>query len=250
MPSEEVGGASWLRGQRVLVVTPHADDEALSCAGTIARIKQLGGEVYCRVGSMGGIWQYTGEPAEGTEAAMRFVSGAERAAEFEAVMNLLSVDGWDILFDDELHMALETVPMKELVGVLERRGALSINALRPTLMLIPAQTFNQDHAALFRACLAATRPQFPPSSRYLVPNVLAFDNGTTFWSDRPAAFTPTVYVDIADVLDVKAKAVALYASQRCPVDSGELPHVSLARTYGHRIGREAAEAFQALRLTM
>jgi LmbE family N-acetylglucosaminyl deacetylase len=245
------GRASWLRGQRVLVVTPHADDETLGCAGTIARVKQLGGEVYCRVASLGGIRQYTREPtAAGAPAdAMRFVAGATRRAEFDAVMELLSVDGWDVLFDDSRHMALDLLPVKDLVAALERGGDLSFAVLQPTLVLIPARTFNQDHDALFRACLAATRPPIPVTSRYVPPNVLAYDNGTAFWSGGGEPFHPTVYVDISDVLDLKAKAAALYASQAGAPDSAEDDCVTTARSYGHRIGREAAEAFQVLRMT-
>lgn len=243
---------SWLTGQRLLVVTPHADDETLGCAGTIARVKQLGGEVYCRVASLGGIRQYTRDLAPGANpsAEMRYVSGAERRAEFDAVMRTLSVDGWDVLFDDTVHIALDTVPVKEIVGALERGGDLSLDALRPTLVLIPMRTFNQDHDAMFRACMAATRPQFPVTSRHVPPNVLAYDNGTAYWSDRADAFAPNVYVDITDVLPLKVKAMALYTSQTSPLASGEDACVTLARSYGHRIGRGAAEAFQAFRLTV
>ena len=39
-------GDEFLRRQRVLVISPHADDETYGCAGTIARIKDLGGQVF------------------------------------------------------------------------------------------------------------------------------------------------------------------------------------------------------------
>ena len=42
-------------GQRVLVIAPHADDDAYGCAGTIARIKDLGGQVYVSLISVGSL---------------------------------------------------------------------------------------------------------------------------------------------------------------------------------------------------
>ena len=51
-------GDAFLRQQRLLVVTPHPDDETIGCAGTIARVKALGGQAYVVVVSAGGIAQH------------------------------------------------------------------------------------------------------------------------------------------------------------------------------------------------
>ena len=50
----------FLKKQRLLVISPHADDEAYGCAGTIAKIKDLGGEVYIMVKSVGDLKHYDG----------------------------------------------------------------------------------------------------------------------------------------------------------------------------------------------
>ncbi|WP_216363118.1 PIG-L deacetylase family protein, partial [Arthrobacter sp. Hiyo1] len=55
---EGLWGDVFLSGQRVLVIAPHADDETYGCAGTIARIKSLGGEVFVLLGSLGGVDHY------------------------------------------------------------------------------------------------------------------------------------------------------------------------------------------------
>lgn len=47
--------------QRFLVISPHADDESFGCAGTMARIKDLGGEVYVMVCSVGDLQHYDGK---------------------------------------------------------------------------------------------------------------------------------------------------------------------------------------------
>ena len=79
MPLEMLGDA-FLSQQRLLVVSPHPDDEAIGCAGTIARVKALSGQVYVMIVSAGGITQHgrgAGDPGRG------FVPGEQRRAEFE-----------------------------------------------------------------------------------------------------------------------------------------------------------------------
>ena len=48
----------FLAMQRILVITPHADDETYGCAGTIARTKALGGEVYVVLASVADFAHY------------------------------------------------------------------------------------------------------------------------------------------------------------------------------------------------
>jgi LmbE family N-acetylglucosaminyl deacetylase len=76
----EMLGDAFLSQQRLLVVAPHPDDEAIGCAGTIARVKALNGQVYVMIVSAGGITQHgrgAGDPGRG------FVPGEQRRAEFE-----------------------------------------------------------------------------------------------------------------------------------------------------------------------
>lgn len=118
--------------------------------------------MYCLIGTFGGIEQYAG--AEHSYATprrapqMRFVSSPDRLAEFQAVRDILGVDGWDVMYGNEFHIALDTVPQRDLIARIERSSSVSIDTLAPTMLLMPAATFNQDHDALFRACLAASRP--------------------------------------------------------------------------------------------
>ena len=50
----------FLKKQRMLIIAPHADDETFGCAGTMARIKALGGEVYVVCVSVGDLKHYDG----------------------------------------------------------------------------------------------------------------------------------------------------------------------------------------------
>lgn len=239
-------GDDFLAQQRLLVISPHADDETYGCAGTIARIKSLGGEVYVVLASVGDLLHFAGADDRETR---KFVSYDTRLREFETVMKYLKVDDWDVLFTDrETHLALDTIPRKSLVRRLEYDGKLSIANVEPTMVMIPAISYNQDHEALFRACLTATRPGVP-EKRLTVPWVLAYDNTSLFWALENERFHPTVYIDISSFLTVKVEALRMHASQvRHELYHGSPESLALAtQLRGREVSIAAAEGFRLLR---
>jgi DNA-binding NarL/FixJ family response regulator len=157
---------------------------------------------------------------------------------------------WEVLFsDDASHERLDTVPQRELIERIEYAAALSLEKLRPSMVLLPARSFNQDHVATFRACMAATRPA-SAGARHLVPYVLAYDNTTAFWAAPDEWSVPNVFVDISEYVDVKVEAVRRYRSQlrRPPFHASPQGLQTAAAFYGGQVSVAAAEAFQALRL--
>ncbi len=227
---------------RILVITPHADDETFGCAGTMARAVALGAEVYVMVVSVANLRHYSSEHAH--------VSGAQRASEFEAAMRLLGVAGTDILFDDEqTHMRVDAIPRRDLVARLERDSPLALDRLKPDVLLFPAVSYNQDHEAVFKAVYAACRPHLPGDKPF-VRVVLAYDQPQLAWNHTP--FHPNFYVDISDYLEAKLAAYRCHASQIRP----EPHHASvenverLARLRGSEISVAAAEAFECHRFVL
>jgi len=232
-----------LARQRLLVITPHADDETYGCAGSMARIKALGGEVYVVLATAGDVAHF----ADGNRA--KLVTRQTRLEEFESVMRLLKVDDWDVLYrDGDAHLALDTKPQRELVRLLESDGKLAIEQVRPTMVMIPAPSYNQDHEALHRACITATRPSVP-DQRHIVPMVLVYDNTALFWSYGQPRFRATCYIDISEYLETKIQAMRLHASQvRPPLFHGSPESLELAaRLSGREVSVEAAEGFAVLR---
>lgn len=230
------------RDQRVLVIAPHPDDEAYGCGGTMAKVKAAGGEVYVVVGSAGDLQHYSADHP--------FVSGRQRAAELRRAMEVLGVDGYEILFEDSYrHMRLDTVPQRELVTLLDREARYSIDRVRPTVVILPHPSYNQDHRALFEAGFAACRPHLRQDKPF-VRLVLSCEAPQLCWSSAP--FHPNFYVDISEFLRVKLEALACHASQlRPPPHHGSLENTErLARLRGSEISVEAAEAFRCHRMVL
>jgi N-acetylglucosamine malate deacetylase 1 len=230
----------------VLVVAPHADDESYGCGGSIARIKSLGGQVFVVLATVADVVHYGKGVAS---PKRRLVSGQTRIEEFEAVMEYLKVDDWDLLIPDSTkHLALDTVPRKELVDLLESSGRLAIDRIEPTMIMLPASSYNQDHEALHQACITATRPG-SPGSKHLIPFVLAYDGIGLFWTGDHQPFYPNLYIDVSAFLDTKINALRMHESQmRDPAFHGSPESWNLAtQVRGREVGIEAAEGFEVLR---
>lgn len=228
---------SFLAKQTLLVIAPHADDEVLGCAGTIAKVKDLGGKVYVMVMSIGDIKIYDGKDS--------LVPGEVRRKEFEGTAKFLRLDGYDIAFDDpKSHLRLDAMPRRDLIAIIERDSKVSIGKTKPTMVALPAPSYNQDHCAVFQAGFTACRPLLP-KHRAFQNIVLSYDSPTLFWNINLDGFRPNLYIDISKYLDIKLKAMSLHKSQlkesphHCSLDNLE----RLARLRGSEISVEAAEAF-------
>ncbi len=232
---------TFLSQQRLLVIAPHADDECFGCAGTMARIKHLGGEVYCIVCSVGDLKHYDGKDG--------IVTGSTREQEFAKVMDYLKVDDWEVLYRDaETHLRLDVIPRRDLVAKLEREAKLALDRLHPTMLAIPTSSYNQDHEAVFRAAWTAARPGVPTVKAFQ-RLVVGYDNTSLFWSLEREKFHPNFYVDITDFLDRKLKALSMHESQmRDPIHHSSVQNVEyIARVRGREVSVEAAEGYMIFR---
>jgi LmbE family N-acetylglucosaminyl deacetylase len=227
------------RLRRVLVISPHADDEALSCGGILARLADQGATVRVLFMAVDGFHHY-GHPAKTTYE--------ERLAEIEAVAAILDFE-WDVVYgDQDLIEKLDTVPRRDLVDRFERE----LDDLRPDLVLIPSgDDYDQDHVATFETSVAALRPIAPVFGKWLAPQVLVYESPKIMWwvdkIPRPEAF-----VDITGVLDRKLAALAAYVTQARPSPHIRSPEsvAALACLRGKEIGVEYAEAFKVLRTVL
>ena len=235
----------FLAKQRVLVVAPHADDETAGAGGLIARVKDAGGKAYVMVMSTGDLLHFddTGKKTR----------KATRRDELAAAMKALGVDGWEIVYEDtRLHLRLETVPRRDLADQIERRARVSTEKTRPTMIVLPAPSYNQDHEAVYKAGIAACRPHLA-SLKAFQPFVLVADAPQLSWSGAGAAFKPNFYVDISGrFLELKLKAFACHKSQVRPEPSqaGAGAIRLLAELRGREISVSAAEAFECHRFVL
>ena len=232
----------FLSEQRLLVIAPHADDETIGCGGLMAKMKDVGGEVFVQVLTVGDLDHYDGRDGH-TQAYTR-------ADELAAAMEVLGVDDFEILINDSRwHLRLDHMPRRDLVNLFERESRLAIDKIKPTMIALPAPSFNQDHEVVFKAGITACRPhlaELKPFQRM----VLIADSPQLAWNSE--TFKPNFYVDITKHLPAKLEAFSKHESQQRPS-----PHMGgieslrlLAEWRGREISVEAAEAYECMRFVV
>lgn len=230
------------KDRRVLVVAPHADDEAIGCGGLILKAVAQGAQVSILVVSVGDLVRV----GDGGEKR----TGTERVDEVERVRAFYKAHDAEVFMTDEQrHMRLDAIPRRDLVAVLEREARLSIQNVKPHLVLLPYPSYNQDHEAVCRAGITACRPH-DPRALSVPPAVWLYEYPPNSWCLPHERFVPNVYVDITDHLQGKIDSYLLYESQaRSGMHQNSPENIkTLALLRGKEVGIEAAEAYQAMRL--
>ncbi|HEX7057417.1 MAG TPA: PIG-L deacetylase family protein [Bacilli bacterium] len=223
--------------QRVMVLAPHADDEAIGCAGVIQKYIRQNSPVRVLVVSLS---LNVSRRYKKELSAYANYDGNVRLREFQQAMSILGVTDTHIFFPDkskkqQYDSKLDTHPRAMLVEKIERH----IEEFRPTVMFIPSITKHQDHEATHQAAIAATRPYFWNGSVFV------------YETDGELSFDPNFFVPLSEPeMNRKMEALQAYQTQlgnsRHPVNPDSLFHKAKFR--GNQIYEDFAEAFRVHRL--
>lgn len=227
----------------LLVLSPHPDDEVIGCAGIMQRVREAGGRVYV-MHFVAGVTQDFGK--------RRASQTSERLAEIRRVARELRVTGWRLVFEDgSHHLQLDQVPQKQLIHEIERGEKISLELIRPHLLVIPWMgDYNQDHRAVAQAALAACRPA-PQPDKWVPEAILAYESPMNQWGLE--GVQPNVFVGMsATQMKKKVRAMGLYTSQvrRATHPRHGESLEALARLRGTMIGKPFAEAFVCHKLVV
>jgi LmbE family N-acetylglucosaminyl deacetylase len=199
---------------RILAIGAHPDDIEFGCGGTLIKYARQGHEILLLVMTDG---------AGGGDAATR-------RGEQEAPARILRAS--KVFWGEYPDTAIS------LDRVLIQRVERIIQEVQPEFILVHyADDTHQDHRHLSTSTMTATR-----YSR----NVLFYEGPTT------QNFSPSVFVDIASVLEDKVASLQAHGSQVCKTNIEGLSIVDIARSSAHFRGIQGrvrdAEGFVPLRL--
>ena len=217
---------------KVLVVSPHPDDEVLGAGGTIARLSGRGHDVTVAIVTRG--W----EPLFPKSQVEQVRVEAGKANDILGVKSLR--------FMDLPVTKLSVMPKHELNAKFE----LLVDQEEPEEVFLPFfGDRHEDHRQVFDACMVALRPT---AKRRYVKRILCYETvSETHWSAPyiEVVFSPQVWVDISEQLSVKLDAMRSYKSQLRPEpDARSLEALSsMAKWRGSVVGMAAAECFVLVR---
>jgi LmbE family N-acetylglucosaminyl deacetylase len=230
------GSKTSRRGEVVLVVAAHPDDEVLGCGGAMARHARQGDIVETLL------------LAEGATSRDQRRDAKARAKEISALRDCATKAARALgvrppRFGGLPDNRMDSIDLIDVVKIVEA----AVREIRPSVVYTHhASDLNIDHRITHQAVLTGCRPM-PGSS---VRSIYAFEvPSSTEWAGPDAAFRPNRNVSIADEWRAKKAALEIYQSEMRP-----FPHArsleaveALAVWRGASVGVAKAEAFEVLR---
>jgi len=225
-----------LKNQRLLVITPHSDDEVLGCGGLMSKVKNEGGKVFVLIFNLGFEKDDTKESQE------------KRKNEVQEAMNVLKVDDYHLVHDQpDNNRDLDTEPLHSLIEIIESTSNVSLEKIAPTMVAIPTIfSHHQDHVHVHHACIAALRPISTPVSNI----VLSYEAPEHSRWSASGVFEPNLFVEIDDVIENKIIAFNKYRSQIRPGSRDDDSIRNQAKYRGQEVGKNLCEAFYVHRFIL
>lgn len=179
---------------KVLVISPHPDDETLGAGGTLLKLKNEGHEIYwLNVTNMKEEYGYTKERV------------AERNAEIEAVKEKFGFKG---LWNMELQPAgVDKYDLGTLVGMFKK----VFEEIKPEILLMPYRyDVHSDHRVIYDAVYSCTKSFRAPYLKTVLGMEILSE---TDQSQMENGFVPNVFVDVTDYIDEKIDIMRTYKSE-------------------------------------
>ena len=189
--------------QRALVVIPHPDDAEFGCGGTVARLTQMGKEVFYVVATSGN------KGGRDTDMTADYLVDARqdeqrRAAEVLGVSEVVFLDFGDGELEDD--------------HAFRRQLVYHIRRLKPDIVFTtdPFRTsfyIHRDHRMTGLVTLDAVFPYARDRLHYPEHIAEGMDGHNVeeifFWDSE----APDTFIDIGDVTDLKIKSLLAHTSQ-------------------------------------
>lgn len=221
---------------KILIVSPHADDETFGVGGTIARRDKEGHEVVVAIMTGHGEGEHPLWPRKNWDIVR---NEAKKAHKVLGISKTL-------FFELPAVLVPEQPTYKKNQIILD-----VINEVGPDVLYLPFLfDLHKDHRELVYSCNVAWRPVSAAGKN--IKEIYMYETiSETHWNIQPqeAGFFPNTWVNIADFLERKIKALQCFESQiqKFPNTRSIEAVKALATWRGTTVGLPAAEAFILVR---
>ena len=215
---------------KILVVSPHPDDETLGAGGLIIKHKKARDQVY---------WLNVTDVEEGQGWSGEFVK--KRKSQIENIIDFYGFDGTcNLKFRPS---SLERIDKSEII---DKFGSY-IRDIEPDWVVLPnPDDAHSDHKVTYEVGMTCTKSfRYPFVKRIMTMEIIS----ETDFSKDGEAFSPNYFVDISNILEDKIEALNIYDTEL-----GEAPFPrsidavkALALLRGGACGCKYAEAFKIIK---
>jgi len=171
---------------KILVISPHTDDELFGVGGTLLKRKKNGDTIKVVVMSCSDRFLHH---------LNRTITEEEQWMEFKKVAEFISTDEPSKFETNGIR--LEEIPQYKIVRWLDDL----IRTYEPNVIYIPEPSYHQEHKDVYNACISAVRP----TGTKLINEIIAYEIPTSTWSCPNNKFQPNLYEDIEEFVDEKIK---------------------------------------------
>ena len=212
--------------KKILIVSPHADDEILGCGGYMISEIAKGSQVHVVYGTVGGI---------GGALEME-----RRKKEIEKVSSVLGFSYSIMTYGKDAEM--DTMRDKDIISYIDAK----IKEIEPDEVFVNYASRHQDHKKMYECTLAAMRLK----EGYMPPFFALYEYPFITGVEMPNG--GYMYFDITDIIDEKVKAFEMYESQikKSPSPLNEDGIRAIASLRGIESGLKYAELFYVQRQIM
>lgn len=214
------------RSKRIVVVSPHPDDETLGAGGTLLAMKRSGHRIYWL--NFTNMDTKYGFDKAGVERRSREIAKARRSYRFDGYYDL----------------ALKPSGLKEYrLDAVISKVAQVFRKIRPEVVIMPFRfDAHTDHGVVFDAVSACTKSFRHPYVRTVL--LMEIISETNF-SSRGRQFAPNYFVDISSFINKKIMIMRGYKGElkAHPFPRSEKAIRALALLRGTQAGCRYAEAF-------
>ncbi len=216
--------------KKILVLSPHADDEILGCGGFISKYSKLKYNIFVLILTNAN----KGAPEIFSEEKINKIRNEAKKAN-----NIIGTS--KIFFENLPALNLNNYPFYKITEIIENY----LENINPEIVLIPSSNdIHEDHKIIFKAAKVSMRT----NKKRNLKKILSYEVlSETEWNENEKSFNPNYFVNLKkSEIDNKVKAFLKYKSQvkKFPHPRSKEAIINLSKVRGSQSFMEYAEAFR------
>ncbi len=216
--------------KKILILSPHADDEILGCGGLITKYSKKNYQISVLILTNA----HKGAPEIYSEKKIHQIRN-------EAIKANNFIGTKKLFFENLPALNLSNYPIYKITNVLNKY----LVDIKPEILLIPSSNdIHDDHKIIFKAAKVAART----NKKSKLKKILSYEVlSETEWNENEQAFSPNYYVSLSKAdINNKVKAFLKYKTQikKYPHPRSKEGIINLSKVRGSSVFLNYAEAFK------